>query len=73
MGSYAKINEPFTGYNKANPDGALVGNWVEERVLHATTGRHRLGVGCTTHTRGQSCLVYSLKLSFKKMSEATLW
>lgn len=44
MGSLAKVNEPFTGYNKTDPDGALVGNWVEERVLHRTTGRHRLGV-----------------------------
>ncbi|GMH41852.1 hypothetical protein BSKO_09762 [Bryopsis sp. KO-2023] len=37
-----KANNPFTGYNKTTPDGALVGNWVEERVLHTVTGRHRL-------------------------------
>jgi len=32
---------PFTGYNKADIHGALVGNWVEERALEASTGVFR--------------------------------
>lgn len=36
---------PFTGYNKqASTCDALVGNWVEERALLASTGVHRYKV-----------------------------
>lgn len=32
---------PFTGYNKKDIHGALVGNWVEERSLESATGVFR--------------------------------
>mmetsp|Transcript_11017 Transcript_11017/g.38253 ORF Transcript_11017/g.38253 Transcript_11017/m.38253 type:complete len:268 (+) Transcript_11017:145-948(+) len=40
-GSTAGTHHPFTGYNKKETPGVVVGNWVEERALLAATGVFR--------------------------------
>ena len=40
----SKDEEPFTGFNKRELHGTLVGNWVEERQLESDTGVFRYKV-----------------------------
>lgn len=41
MTSKAQGHHGFTAYNKFDPQGALIGNYVEERALQDSTGCHR--------------------------------
>ena len=40
----SRDEEPFTGFNKRELHGTLVGNWVEERQLESDTGVFRYKV-----------------------------
>ena len=50
----SKDEEPFTGFNKRELHGTLVGNWVEERQLESDTGvfRYKVRLPATPEFRG---------------------
>lgn len=44
MSNKTHAHHGFAAYNKFDPQGALIGNYVEERALQDTTGCHRYPV-----------------------------
>ena len=53
----SKDEEPFTGFNKRELHGTLVGNWVEERQLESDTGVFRYKVRLPATPRGIIILI----------------